>query len=88
MTNPIDRIKALTSQADKQASAARDYKIFIQRMVDSGWTKEDVSDYYDKIKILMGKDDQAAFGLFADGIYKTADEARESAKQFWRECAA
>lgn len=59
------------------------YSRFIETMRSQGWTDADVADYAEQIRILMGKDDEAATALFPDGLYETAAEARNAAVQYW-----
>lgn len=82
--NPLARLAAVNAKADAEDQDRKNFRRFIADMRDYGqWSDEDVADYMGKIKVLMGKDDEAALDLFPGGLYQTADEAREGARVFW-----
>lgn len=85
MPNPLARMEALRQQSEVNEAARENYARFLVFQRDSnGWTEQEIADYKAKIKVLMGKDDAAALDLFPAGFYKTADEARQSARTFWQ----
>lgn len=84
----IERLALAKAGADQSANDRKAYKRFIDAMTDSGWSESDVSEYAANIKVLMGKDDAAAMSLFPSGVFKLAEEARDSARKFWRERVA
>jgi hypothetical protein len=85
MTDPMQRLSAAKEKADSRGH----FKRFVAKCkkVDS-WTESDVSEYTKLIGILMGSDDTAALGLFNEGVYQTADDARQSAMNIWKEFAS
>jgi len=87
MSNPLDRLRGVKEQADSADDTRRAYQRFINHARQHlGWTDADVSEYAESIKALMGKDDAAALALFPDGLYKTAEEARQAAVKYWEAC--
>lgn len=84
MNSPLDRLKSVTKQANTAQETRALYSQFISIMRDQGWSDSDVNEYAQSIGVLMGKDDKAALSLFPEGLYETANEARESAKTHWR----
>lgn len=83
--NPLDRLRNVKEKADSTDSDRRNYARFISDMGEFGkWSEEDVSWYADQIKTLMSGDDSAAMALFPAGIYQSANEAREGARNFWK----
>lgn len=87
MSNPLDRLRGVKKQADTADDIRRAYQRFIQSRRDDGWSENDVAEYSDSIKTLMGLDDEAALALFPDGLYQSAEEARKSAVEYWRSAA-
>jgi len=84
MSNPLDRLRGVKQQADTADDSRRAYQRFIQSRRDDGWSENDIAEYSNSIKTLMGPDDEAALALFPDGLYKTAEEARRWAVEYWR----
>lgn len=87
--NPLDRLMNAKAQAD---SANQD-RFNYQKTIDffrniQGFSEEEIADYAEKIRVLMGKDDSAALDLFPDGLYQTADQARQGARDYWKKAAA
>jgi hypothetical protein len=67
--------------------ARRAYQRFINHARQHlGWSDADVAEYADSVKVLMGKDDAATLALFPDGLYKSAEEARQGAVKYWGAC--
>lgn len=83
--NPMARLAEVNAKADAEDQDRRNFKRFIDDMKEYGkWSDDDVSEYSEKIKVLMGKDDSAALELFHEGAYENAEAARQSAREFWR----
>jgi hypothetical protein len=82
----LDRLRGIKGKAEEADSSREAYQRFIACMRDyGGWTDAGVSDYAASIKVLMGKDDAAALALFEPGYYPTAEAARASAVECWRQ---
>lgn len=86
--NPLARLMTAKVKAESDDADRRNYQRFIKSVRENGWSESDVSEYAEKIKTLMGKDDSAAIDLFPVGIYANADDARSGARQFWKGYAA
>lgn len=85
MTDLASRIDALRNSATEAQAARENYSRFLAFQRDeNGWTAEEYADYKANIGVLMGKDDAAALALFPAGLYRTADEARQGARDFWQ----
>lgn len=83
--NPMARLAEVNAKADAEDQDRRNFKRFIDDMREYGqWSEDDVSDYTNSIKVLMGKDDSEALALFHEGAYENAEAARKSAREFWR----
>lgn len=88
-TNPLDRLMSAKAQAD---SANQD-RLNYQKTIDffrsvQEFSESEITDYSEKIRVLMGKDDSAALALFPDGLYQTAEQARQGARDYWSKVAA
>lgn len=59
------------------------YSRFIASMRAYGWTDADVTEYAEQVRIMMGKDGEAAMNIFPAGLYQSADHARASARECW-----
>jgi len=82
---PMERLEAVRRQAEAADEAREHYARFLAFQRDqNGWSPDEMADYKAKIGVLMGKDDAAALALFPDGAYRTADDARQGARDFWR----
>ena len=83
--NPIARLAEVNAKADAEDQDRRNFKRFIGDMKEYGqWSDDDVADYTNRIKVLMGNDDSASLALFHEGAYATSDEARQGARTFWK----
>lgn len=85
MSNPLDRLRNVKQKAESTDEARALYRNFIaysKRYM--GWTDVDESEYVESIKILMGKNDTEALALFPDGVYPSANAAREAAIEYWK----
>lgn len=85
MANPLDRIRNLKKSADSEDDSRKAFSNYIATMRKYGWTDADVAEYTAQIRILMGKDDAATLDLFPDGLYQTAQSARDDAVKYWRD---
>ena len=79
MTDPLDRLAIAKSKADARANFDR----FIAGRRAAGWTAADVAEYRESIRVLMADDDAAALALFPAGTYRSAEQARQAARDFW-----
>ena len=85
MSDLLAKLDATKRQANTAEAARENYARFLAFQRDeNGWTAAECADYKAKIGVLMGRDDAAALALFPDGLYRTADEAREGARIFWQ----
>lgn len=84
MANPLDRIRNLKKSADSEDDSRKAFASFIRLMRSTGWTDADVAEYTDNVRVLMGKDDEAALALFPAGLYATAQSARDDAVKYWQ----
>ena len=83
--NPLARMQQMRSQSEAAEAARENYARFLAFQRDeNSWTAAECADYKAKIGVLMGRDDAAALALFPDGLYRTAEEAREGARIFWQ----
>ena len=83
--NHIERLKKITKQADSKEQDRIDYQKFIALMCRvHGWTEACVAEYRELVSVLMGKDDAKALALYEDGLFSSAEEARQSARDFWK----
>lgn len=80
-TDALAAMRAAKSRADARA----DFERYIERKLEFGWTKEDAREYMALVKVLMGNDDAATLALYPEGLFKTAEECREAACQFWKD---
>lgn len=87
MNSPLDRLRNVKQAANEADETRELYSRFVSTMREQGWTDEDVQEYADGVRVLMGKDDQAALNLFPADLYSTAEEARQSARTMWRKAA-
>lgn len=77
MTNSaMSRLSAAKEKADARAN----YAMFI---ASTGWSQDDINEYAESTKVLMGDDDAAALALFPVGTYETAEQARSDARRYW-----
>lgn len=82
---PMERMELVRRQAEAASEARDNYARFLAFQRDeNGWTADECADYKAKIGVLMGNDDAAALALFPDGLYRTAEEARQGARIFWQ----
>ena len=85
MTSPLDRLRSLKSKADSTSEARDHFRRYIAFAKETlGWSDEDVAEYSESIKVLMGKDDDAALALYPPGAFSSASEAREAAVIYWK----
>lgn len=85
MTSPLDRLAKARELAEGKEQTKRDFSKFIAGARASGyWTEEDINQYVADIKVLMGGTDEQVMALYAPGVYKNAEDARQNAKEFWR----
>jgi len=87
MNSPLDRLRMVKQQAVSADETRELYSRFIASMRSQGWTDTDVSEYAASVRILMGKDDEAAMNLFPAGLYLSAEHARSSARECWGKLA-
>ena len=81
----LARLRAINQTADAQGEARRLYARFVDTLRRHfGMTDDEADGYASAVKILMGKDDDAALNLFPPGLYASADAARQSAIECWR----
>ena len=85
MSNPLDRLVKVQDKSNNEAQTRRNYKRFIDRMREQGWSDADVSEYGALVKTLMGSDDRESLALYPAGTFASAHEARDSARSFWRQ---
>lgn len=74
----LDHLQVAKAKADARANFER----FIAGRRADGWSDTDVAEYRESIRILMD-DDAAALALFPPGAYATAEQARQSAREYW-----
>ncbi len=72
------------AMAKAKADARSNFERFIEGRRAAGWSVHDVAEYRESVRVLMGDDDAAALALFPPGIYQSADQARQAAREFWR----
>lgn len=76
------------SAAKAKADARANFERFIAGRRAAGWSDPDVADCRESIRVLMGDDDAAALALFPAGTYQSAEQARQSAREYWAASAA
>ena len=88
-TNAIDRLRAIKRTADGSNQARRDYAKFMQFAADvMGWSENDQVEYRQQIGVLMNGSDEQVLALFPEGLYKSAEEARQGAAEYWKRAVA
>ena len=75
----LENLAAAKSKADARANFDR----FIEGRRAAGWTAADVAEYRQSIVVLMSDDDAAALALFPAGTYRSAEQARQAARDYW-----
>ncbi len=75
----LENLAAATARADSRANFDR----FISGRRAAGWSDSDVAEYRDSVRVLMGDDNAVALALFPAGTYKTAEQARQAAREYW-----
>ena len=75
----IESLAAAKSKSDARANFER----FITSRRADGWTDSDVAEYRESIRVLMADDDAAALALFPAGTYRSAEQARQAARDYW-----
>lgn len=75
----LENLAAAKSKADARANFDR----FIEGRRAAGWTAADVAEYRQSIVVLMSDDDAAALALFPVGTYRSAEQARQAARDYW-----
>lgn len=75
----LENLAAAKSKADARANFDR----FIAGRRAAGWTAADVSEYRENVRVLMADDDAAALALFPAGTYRSAEQARQAARDYW-----
>lgn len=83
----VSLLKSERTGAMNYDEARELFRKFIVKAKRNGWSESDVREYTDSIKVLMGSDDAAAQALFPVGLYPSADAARASAVEYWRQYA-
>lgn len=85
MSNPLDRLRGVKEKADATDETRRLYQRFVAKAKDAmGWTDADVAEYSASVKIIMTGSDEDVLSLFPDGLFNSADDARQSAITYWR----
>lgn len=75
----LENLAAAKSKADARANFDR----FIAGRRAAGWTAADVAEYRESIRLMMADDDAAALALFPAGTYRSAEQARQAARDYW-----
>ena len=75
----LENLAAAKSKADARANFDR----FIAGRRAAGWTAADVAEYRESIRLMMADDDAAALALFPAGTYRSAEQARQAAREYW-----
>ena len=69
--------------AKAKADARANFERFVASRLAAGWADTDVAEYRESIRVLMGDDDAAALALFPAGTYRSAEQARRAARDYW-----
>lgn len=75
----LENLSAAKARADSRANFER----FIAGRRAAGWSEEDVTDYTESVRVLMNDDDAAVLALFPPGTYRSAEQARQAAREYW-----
>ena len=85
MSNPLDRLRGVKEKADTTDETRRLYQRFVTKAKETmGWTDADVAEYAESVKTIMTGSDEDVLSLFPDGLFNSADDARQSAITYWR----
>jgi len=83
--NPLDRLKAVKQKADIETDHRANYQATLSKFKHLyGWTDTDCREYSDAVRVIMNGSDDEVMALYTAGVFANADEARQSAREFWQ----
>lgn len=82
---PLERMAMMRAKSEESDQLRQDYARFTRLAAELlGWNPADLAEYRDQIAVLMKGSDEEVLALFPEGLYASAEEARQGAATYWR----
>jgi hypothetical protein len=78
----LERLQAKRKQTDNHRANYQATLSKFKQLYE--WTDTDCREYSDSVRVIMNGSDDEVMALYPQGVFANADDARQSAREFWQ----